>query len=895
MRTIAILLIAVSACGTDPVMPPIPTDPEGALRYKLGVPPDAKRVIVFAQTAHLDIDWQFTFDQYYSKYVGDIFTEARGILDTQPRSAYSVAEMAYLQNHVAQHPEELDALKKHAASGALRIVGGGMTSPDTLLPETEMLARDILFGNQFAEDVLGAHPRSFWLPDSFGHGATVPDILSAAGYTSVGFARIDGAPTFYETVLKPQLNHIKPNSDAQMLKDLGSADFWWTGPGGGKVLAHYINQGLYCTGDDIDYKETLQTPGGHFGPYYGDQPDYVDGRINFYISSFTPYAKTPYMFVPVGCDFQHPKPELISYMDGYNQRQYPTTGVWAVTAPFEDYETLVALHGDQIPEIKGELSPYFMGFYGSRAGVKRAIRDAANPFFEAEAFATVLGDEGKKIVDAAAPQLSLLTRANHHDFVTGTANDMVVMNEQMPLLAAAQKAGEAERTAVIQALASHMPAPGKDVVARFIATNASTDFASGVVDVPTPVGAGAGPFDTVAPHVGGVYVETVGTTLRLNLGMSPWSWQAIDLVPSQSPVVGPAVSLVSDADHATLSNLHVTAKVDRQPDGTFALTSLLIDKKEQLAGPSFLVTDYQDDGGLWRMGHETAAPCAFSKVVPTPASETLSVLVQSNYVARIAIQGQGGSRELGLDTSSTGLDIALVGAATQGQTRTVHFLLAAAQNASLTTGVAAGAVAHSGDRLYQPTYWPAVDWASVGDTGILLRQSTGVRIAPLASGVDLEVMAVRDAEQEQCDAEGGKGTDLDVHRIEWRLVAPDNPARLMWAAQSFGHPIRIDSVNLTTTEHSTIAAAGSMAEFLDTFSGVITAIKPATRGDGVIVRVLLSGLSDLWLPFGSPLLNRHWARADLAERDLEDLGVNTARMIPLDPMKLGSLVTLRLK
>ena len=65
---------------------PAPTTAEGKLRAKLGIPPEAKRVILFQQSAHLDIDWQRSFDDYYATFVQDILLEARAISTSTPRS-----------------------------------------------------------------------------------------------------------------------------------------------------------------------------------------------------------------------------------------------------------------------------------------------------------------------------------------------------------------------------------------------------------------------------------------------------------------------------------------------------------------------------------------------------------------------------------------------------------------------------------------------------------------------------------------------------------------------------------------------------------------------------------------------------------------------------------------
>jgi hypothetical protein len=205
------LAIFGGACACD-----TPPSREAELRTRLGIPPEARRVIVFGQASHLDINWQKTFSEYYRTWVENIFLSARAILDAQPRAFYSIAEMAFLRHHVEAHPEELAPLAAHARRGALRIVGGGMTSPDTLLPETELLVRDFLYGARFAEETLETRAEAAWLPDSFGHAGTLPDLLAAAGYASVGFGRIDGSLTFLEMF---QGRSLRPGSTAQTLTD----------------------------------------------------------------------------------------------------------------------------------------------------------------------------------------------------------------------------------------------------------------------------------------------------------------------------------------------------------------------------------------------------------------------------------------------------------------------------------------------------------------------------------------------------------------------------------------------------------------------------------------------------------------------------------------------------
>jgi hypothetical protein len=893
--TCLVVIIGCAACGVE--LPNLPPD-ELAFREHLGIPLDAKRVVIFGQNAHLDIDWQHTFADYYSMFTEDAFLQASQILQAQPRAYYSIAEMAYLQQHLAAHPEELAPLQAAAESGQLRIVGGGMTSPDTLLPETELLARDYLYGIEFAEDTLGAHPHAAWLPDSFGHGAGAPDLLAAAGFTSVALSRVDGAPDLMDQILGRRLTPL-PDSTAEQLLEVGSSDFWWRGAGGAQILAHYLSGvGLYCQGDNIDYSEDLELPGGHLGPYRGDDPTFTDASIAKYIEQLEPWTKTPYMFVPVGCDFQMPKPELVKYLDGYNDRQ-GGSDVYAVAAPFEDYATLVAFHGDALPTVDNELTPYFMGFFGSRADLKRGARDAAQPFFTAEVYATLLGVVGRQLTAAAQPELSLLVRTDHHDFVTGTSNDAVMTEEQLPLLAETQAAGQSELMDVAAGMAAQMPAPTVGSTARVLALAASTSPQDAVAELDVATSDGVAP--AVHAVAGGQalpmeLIEAPSATqarFRIEASVAPFGWTAIDVVPGQAAAPTPAVVLLlldatgapatgSAIAQVVLANAHVTARWTLAA-GSFSLTSLVIDGNEAIAAPSLITHDYTDQGGLWRMGQEMPG-CSITPITPAPQSETVQVLEQGALRVHVAFVGADETREVTLDAGAAALDFALVTGAAQGTTRTASISLAVPPGAALSTSVPAGWTQRSPERIYTPTFWAAVGWAQVGSWAVLLRQSTGVR---MDTPGNLELMAARDARQEQCDIEGGTGTDTATHRIEWRIVPAADAISAELAAQVFDRPLELVSVPLAPSA-GTLAPSGSVISISG--GGIVSTVKPADRGQGVIVRVqLVTSGATLALPPTLP--HGTITMTDLVERDLGVLP--TSDTIDLDAGN-GSLRTLRL-
>ncbi len=927
----------VAACSPSPGAPAHPTADEAALRARLGIPPEAKQVILFAQTSHFDVDWQKTFDGYYSAFVEGALTQAGQLLATQPRAFYSVAEMSFLKHHLEVHPEQLPLFQAAAARGALRVVGGGVTSPDTLLPEPELLFGDYRLGGLFAEGWLGVRPTAAWLPDSFGHSGTAPDILAAAGFTSVAFARIDGAPTLFEEILYPERGD-KPGSSAALLQSLGSADFRWRGAGGATVLAHFMaGDGLYCQGDNLDYDESLEQAGGHTGPYRGDDPAFTDARIDLYASQLAPYAKTPYLFVPVGCDFQAPKANLLAYLDGYDQRRYPTTGIYAAVAPFDLYAALVAGYSDRLPELDGDLSPYYMGFYGSRAEVKRGTRDAARPFLTAAPFAALLGDEGREDWLAAEPALELLERSDHHDFVTGTANDAVTAGEQLPLLADAQDAGEALLGQLGAALAEQIPS-GQGAAARVLALNASSEETSGVAELPLSelqaaadssasahgangVGDGGAGGSALLDGAGNLAVHPVfadaelpaelsradgGTTLRFALQRSPpFSYASLELragapaplggTAARAPAEAVTLSLLdaqgapataSSAVQAVLDNGRVRAVLENPGDG-FALTSVRLDGAEALAGPSLLVHDASDQGGLWRLGNEMPG-CALTPMADPPGAAALAVLESTPLVARVAFTSPatsaapGDTRELSLAAGDTGLTLAITTGAAAAVTRTVSFALAS--RGPLVTSSPAGFLTRPVERVYDPTFWPAVAWVSSGPWAILLRQSTGAAID--GSGT-LSLMAARNAQTEQCDVEGGTGSDPGLHRIEWKLAAIAGPADAERQAQSFDRPLRL--LAATTNNRGVAALPQSLSLAQVSGDGLISETAPAERAGGLVIRALLEGGSlDLFLD--ARFQQRSYQPVDLLERPLGGAGT-TRGQLELDPGS-GSIVSL---
>ncbi len=410
---------------------------------ELGVPTDPvpDKVLILGVTAHLDWDWQFTFPEYYDKYhsieymkypVRQIFSNAiqyvEASRDKTPPYYYSISVVDYLKKFADDRP---DWFERFVASGdRFRIVGGGVTSPDNLIPNGETLIRNYLLTDVWlrqripAELGKGLAPlpqaRQAWVPDDFGHSANFPILLQALGFEAVGFSR------------------LPPRAGKKLTHDK-EVDFIWKATDGSQVLAHWM-QHAYYQGQKIHPTSAIE-------------------KLKVFIVENDPAAPTPYVYVPVSIDFGQPI-ESIREVASYWNKKYAGTrvSVWVVGATFDHYARLVACHREDLKPLTYpdfQPTPYWTGFYGSRPELKSLHQEATRALVGAEVFGLIDGCLGGSGISAdVATGWWTLTPSTHHDYVTGTSYNEVYKSEQIPLLRAALQAGSTARDAAATGIAS---------------------------------------------------------------------------------------------------------------------------------------------------------------------------------------------------------------------------------------------------------------------------------------------------------------------------------------------------------------------------------------------------------------------------------------------------------
>ncbi len=85
---------------------------------------------------------------------------------------------AWMEEH---RPDLFAAIKKQVAAGCWEIVGGMWVEPDLNLISAESMVRQVFYGQRYAKEKFGELMRVAWLPDTFGFGWQLPQILRQGG------------------------------------------------------------------------------------------------------------------------------------------------------------------------------------------------------------------------------------------------------------------------------------------------------------------------------------------------------------------------------------------------------------------------------------------------------------------------------------------------------------------------------------------------------------------------------------------------------------------------------------------------------------------------------------------------------------------------------------------
>ena len=413
---------------------------EVQLRTKLNIPKEAEKVLIFTETSHWDPDWLLTSEEYFHLRVKRQLIKAVRELLKEPRRIYGVECVFFLKmlyDHVPSIRDDLFFLIKEKR---LRMLGVGITTPDTIIPSSEALLRDYLLGLKWIKEHFDFQGiTTAFLPDSFGFSPAIVDIYAHLGFDSVALCRLDG---MYFLGNETEMPHEFPkvgSSAYKLMREEKTLDFFFESPNGNKILTHWLAY-TYGQGELLTHVGITRLLGLPFALYFPNKA-LVAKRVARYVRQLSKYTKSPYMLCPIGFDFSYPIKNLINHLDVYNEFFYPKTGIWVTNLGLDDYFALQKYHLNKFPVLRLDPVNYFTGFYSSRITLKSLYHSLVSRLLNTEIVLAYMRDLAlsRQLQGSLEELWQISSFANHHDFITGTSPDRVVNKEQKPLLKSALK------------------------------------------------------------------------------------------------------------------------------------------------------------------------------------------------------------------------------------------------------------------------------------------------------------------------------------------------------------------------------------------------------------------------------------------------------------------------
>ncbi len=322
--------------------------------------------------AHIDPVWLWQWPEGYQE-VRATFQSAVDRLDEYPEFVFTSDSVVFFAWVEESDPQLFERIREHIAAGRFQVIGGWWVEPDCNLPCGESFVRQALYGQRYLHERFGITASTGANIDSFGHAATLPQILAGTGCDSYVFLR-----------------------PGPREKEIESPLFWWESADGSRVLAYRIPHEYCAPKDDI---------GEHVETALATLPE---GRDEYAV------------FYGVGNHGGGPTISNIEQIVELNGRgDLPRLEPSSLRRFFDR----AAAADGSIATLHGELQHHSRGCYTTHSGIKRWNRRAENLLLRAEKWCAVADAVGAHTYPHAelTQAWKLVLFNQFHDTLAGTA------------------------------------------------------------------------------------------------------------------------------------------------------------------------------------------------------------------------------------------------------------------------------------------------------------------------------------------------------------------------------------------------------------------------------------------------------------------------------------------
>lgn len=303
-----------------------------------------KKKLHMIGNAHIDPVWLWQWQEGYHE-VKATFRSALDRMKEYDDFIFVASSAAFYEWIEESDPAMFAEIQQRVKEGRWSIVGGWWIEPDCNIPSGESFARHGLYGQRYFKEKFGVTVTTGFNIDSFGHAATLPQILSKSGIKHYTFLR----PGPHEMNLPGRL-------------------FWWQAADGSRVMALEIPFS-YGTWGNI-FEEHAQRCAA-------EMKDPIDEWVCYY---------------GVGNHGGGPTIENIENL--HRMAADPNLFFTPICSSPDKFFQVVREKGWNLPVVPTELQHHASGCYAAHSGIKRWNRQAENRLMMAEKWSSVAAWQG---------------------------------------------------------------------------------------------------------------------------------------------------------------------------------------------------------------------------------------------------------------------------------------------------------------------------------------------------------------------------------------------------------------------------------------------------------------------------------------------------------------------
>lgn len=202
--------------------------------------------------SHMDTAWLWHVDETIKK-CARTYSNQLSLMDQYPEYMFIQSSSAH-SNMIREHyPELFKRIQKKVSEGRYEPNGAVWVECDCNITSGESMIRQFLWGQRFTRKYFHYTSNAFWLPDTFGYSASIPQIMKGCGVDYFLTTKI----TWNDT------NSFPYNT------------FYWQGIDGTKVFSHFNM--THCWPDAKTIREAVIN-----SEHKTDQPAVTDRRLAAY-------------------------------------------------------------------------------------------------------------------------------------------------------------------------------------------------------------------------------------------------------------------------------------------------------------------------------------------------------------------------------------------------------------------------------------------------------------------------------------------------------------------------------------------------------------------------------------------------------------------------------------